>query len=93
MTGRMAESGTAIGIGVGPGDPELMTLKGARILSGATVVAYPAPEHGDSLARTIAAPPAAIWPLPSVTVLPSWPSGPPWVSDGWAPTRLTVRAR
>ena len=56
MTGRMAESGTAIGIGVGPGDPELMTLKGARILSGANVVAYPAPEHGDSLARTIAAP-------------------------------------
>ncbi|MDA0787437.1 MAG: precorrin-2 C(20)-methyltransferase [Proteobacteria bacterium] len=48
--------GTVIGIGVGPGDPELITLKGARILSRAAVVAYPAPETGDSLARAIAAP-------------------------------------
>lgn len=47
--------GTAIGIGVGPGDPELMTLKGARILSSVPVVAYPAPETGESLARRIAA--------------------------------------
>jgi precorrin-2/cobalt-factor-2 C20-methyltransferase len=50
------KTGTVIGIGVGPGDPELITLKGARILSEATVVAYPAPETGDSLARAIAAP-------------------------------------
>ena len=50
------KTGTAIGIGVGPGDPELMTLKGARILSAVPVVAYPAPETGDSLARRIAAP-------------------------------------
>lgn len=49
-------SGTAIGIGVGPGDPELITLKGARLLGDAGVVAYPAPETGDSLARRIAAP-------------------------------------
>ena len=49
-------TGKAIGIGVGPGDPEVMTLKGARILSQSTVVAYPAPEEGDSLARRIAAP-------------------------------------
>lgn len=49
-------SGTVIGIGVGPGDPDLITVKGARILSAATVVAYPAPEDGDSLARSIAAP-------------------------------------
>lgn len=48
--------GTAIGIGVGPGDPELITLKGARLLGAAKVVAYPAPETGDSLARRIAAP-------------------------------------
>jgi precorrin-2/cobalt-factor-2 C20-methyltransferase len=49
-------SGKATGIGVGPGDPELMTLKGARILGAAEVVAYPAPETGESLARRIAAP-------------------------------------
>ncbi len=49
-------SGTVYGIGVGPGDPELMTLKGARLLAACPVVAYPAPETGDSLARRIAAP-------------------------------------
>jgi len=49
-------SGTAYGIGVGPGDPELMTLKGARLLAVCPVIAYPAPEAGDSLARRIAAP-------------------------------------
>ncbi len=49
-------SGTVYGIGVGPGDPELITLKGARLLAACPVVAYPAPETGDSLARRIAAP-------------------------------------
>ncbi len=48
--------GTVFGIGVGPGDPELMTLKGARLLAACPVIAYPAPETGDSLARRIAAP-------------------------------------
>ena len=48
--------GTVYGIGVGPGDPELMTLKGARLLAACPVIAYPAPETGDSLARRIAAP-------------------------------------
>jgi precorrin-2/cobalt-factor-2 C20-methyltransferase len=49
-------SGTVYGIGVGPGDPELITLKGARLLAVCPVIAYPAPETGDSLARAIAAP-------------------------------------
>lgn len=48
--------GTAWGLGVGPGDPELITLKAARILKAVPVIAYPAPETGDSLARAIAAP-------------------------------------
>lgn len=42
------------GIGVGPGDPELLTLKAARILSEVSVIAYPAPLEGVGLARTIA---------------------------------------
>ncbi|PCJ73598.1 MAG: precorrin-2 C(20)-methyltransferase [Rhodobacteraceae bacterium] len=48
-------SGTLYGIGLGPGDPELMTLKAYRLISGAEVVAYPALENGESFARAIAA--------------------------------------
>jgi precorrin-2/cobalt-factor-2 C20-methyltransferase len=47
--------GTIYGIGVGPGDPELVTLKALRILRAATIVAYPAPLDGDSFARAIVA--------------------------------------
>lgn len=49
-----AMSGRLYGIGVGPGDPELMTLKAVRILAAAPVVAYPAPDSGESTARAIA---------------------------------------
>jgi precorrin-2/cobalt-factor-2 C20-methyltransferase len=48
-------SGRLYGIGVGPGDPELMTLKAARVLAQAAVIAYPAPDKGESSARKIAA--------------------------------------
>jgi precorrin-2/cobalt-factor-2 C20-methyltransferase len=48
--------GTLYGIGVGPGDPELVTLKALRIARACPVLAYPAPEQGDSLARRIMAP-------------------------------------
>lgn len=48
-------SGTLYGIGLGPGDPELMTLKAHRLISGARVIAYPAPDSGESFARSIAA--------------------------------------
>jgi precorrin-2/cobalt-factor-2 C20-methyltransferase len=47
--------GRLYGIGVGPGDPELLTLKALRLLRAAPVVAYPAPESGDSFARRIVA--------------------------------------
>jgi precorrin-2/cobalt-factor-2 C20-methyltransferase len=46
---------TLYGIGVGPGDPELLTLKALRLIRAAPVIAYPAPESGDSLARSIVA--------------------------------------
>lgn len=48
-------TGILYGVGVGPGDPELMTLKAHRIISGAKVIAYPAPDSGESFARSIAA--------------------------------------
>jgi precorrin-2/cobalt-factor-2 C20-methyltransferase len=44
------------GLGMGPGDPELVTLKALRILQAADVVAYPKPENGQSFVRSIAAP-------------------------------------
>lgn len=48
-------SGILYGVGVGPGDPELMTLKAHRLLGECEVVAYPAPDDGPSFARSIAA--------------------------------------
>jgi precorrin-2/cobalt-factor-2 C20-methyltransferase len=48
-------SATLFGLGVGPGDPELVTVKAARILAHVPVVAYPQATGGDSMARRIAA--------------------------------------
>ncbi len=48
-------SGTLYGVGVGPGDPELITLKARRILRTVPVIAWPAPLEGESMARKIAA--------------------------------------
>jgi precorrin-2/cobalt-factor-2 C20-methyltransferase len=50
-----AMNGMVYGVGLGPGDPELMTLKAARLIGGADVIAYPSLEGGDSFARSIAA--------------------------------------
>ncbi|WP_424927558.1 precorrin-2 C(20)-methyltransferase [Amaricoccus tamworthensis] len=48
-------TGTLYGVGVGPGDPELLTLKAHRLISNAEVIAYPAPDSGESFARRIVA--------------------------------------
>lgn len=48
-------AGRLIGVGVGPGDPELLTLKAARALSEADVVAHFAKAGNDSNARAIVA--------------------------------------
>jgi precorrin-2/cobalt-factor-2 C20-methyltransferase len=56
VAGAQGVSGRLYGIGVGPGDPDLLTVKAARLLAACPVVAYPAPEQGESLARRIAAP-------------------------------------
>jgi precorrin-2/cobalt-factor-2 C20-methyltransferase len=52
----VGDTGTLYGLGVGPGDPDLITLKALKILRAVPVVAYPAPVEGDSLARAIVAP-------------------------------------
>ncbi len=49
-----AKSGTLFGVGLGPGDPELMTLKAARVLSSAPVVAHFRKSGRAGHARTIA---------------------------------------
>ena len=49
MTGRL------IGVGVGPGDPELLTLKAVRALADADVVAHFAKKGNSSNARQIVA--------------------------------------
>ncbi|MDL5158837.1 precorrin-2 C(20)-methyltransferase [Actinomycetospora termitidis] len=49
MTGRL------FGVGVGPGDPSLMTVKAVDLIRGADVVAYHCARHGRSNARRIAA--------------------------------------
>jgi precorrin-2/cobalt-factor-2 C20-methyltransferase len=52
----MVAPATLYGVGVGPGDPELLTLKARRVIATVPVIAYPRTESGDSLARRIAAP-------------------------------------
>ena len=49
-------TGTLYGLGIGPGDPDLITLKARDILARVPVIAYPAPEGSDSLVRALAAP-------------------------------------
>lgn len=51
-----ATAGTLYGIGVGPGDPELITLKAARLIAAAAVVAYPSNPEGASRALAVGEP-------------------------------------
>lgn len=49
--------GTFYGVGVGPGDPELMTRKAVRILTEADAILYPAEAHGGpSFSQRVIAP-------------------------------------
>jgi precorrin-2 C20-methyltransferase/precorrin-3B C17-methyltransferase len=48
--------GVLYGVGLGPGDPELVTVKAARIIGAADVVAFHSARHGRSVARAIAEP-------------------------------------
>ena len=48
-------TGTLYGVGLGPGAPDLMTLRAARLIEGAAVIAYPTLAGAASFARSIAA--------------------------------------
>ncbi len=52
----MTRPGTLYGLGTGPGDPELLTLKAWRLLNAVDVVAYPVTTGSISRARKIAEP-------------------------------------
>ncbi len=49
-------SGTLYGVGLGPGDPELVSVKAVRLIGAAEVIAYHSARHGRSIARGIAEP-------------------------------------
>ena len=49
-------TGTLWGVGLGPGDPELITVKAARLIGEADVIAYHCARHGRSIARSVAEP-------------------------------------
>ena len=46
MTTTAVKTGTLYGIGVGPGDPELITVKAFRMLKECPVIAYPRKRMG-----------------------------------------------
>ncbi len=48
-------TGTLYGVGLGPGAPDLMTLRAARLIENAKVIAYPTLAGAASFARSIAA--------------------------------------
>lgn len=60
--------GTAYGVGVGPGDPELMTLKAVRLIRENEVIAVPGRVPEESVAYRIAA--AAVPELADKVLLP-----------------------
>jgi precorrin-2/cobalt-factor-2 C20-methyltransferase len=55
MTQPAQQYGRLIGVGTGPGDPQLVTRRAWSLIEGAGVIAYPAPDHGESFARAIVA--------------------------------------
>ncbi|MEV0276981.1 precorrin-2 C(20)-methyltransferase [Streptomyces sp. NPDC050610] len=47
-------TGRLYGVGLGPGDPSLMTVRAVEVIGAADVVAYHSARHGRSIARSIA---------------------------------------
>ena len=44
-------TGRLWGVGLGPGDPELVTVKAARLIGAADVIAFHMARHGRSIAQ------------------------------------------
>ncbi|MFR9730747.1 precorrin-2 C(20)-methyltransferase [Saccharopolyspora sp. MS10] len=56
MSSTVEQAGRLFGVGLGPGDPELVTVKAARLIGEAEVIAYHSARHGRSIARSVAEP-------------------------------------
>ena len=61
------KKGTLYGVGVGPGDPELLTVKAVRLLQRCPVIAAPETRSGETLALDIV---RQALPLAGKTILP-----------------------
>ncbi|CAM5382858.1 hypothetical protein SANTM175S_00347 [Streptomyces antimycoticus] len=48
------QTGRLYGVGLGPGDPSLMTVRAMEVIAEADVIAYHSARHGRSIARSIA---------------------------------------
>ncbi|MFE9409842.1 precorrin-2 C(20)-methyltransferase [Streptomyces sp. NPDC006704] len=55
MNENSSTAGRLYGVGLGPGDPFLMTVRAVEAIAEADVVAYHSARHGRSIARSIAA--------------------------------------
>ncbi|MFJ8464678.1 precorrin-2 C(20)-methyltransferase [Streptomyces swartbergensis] len=55
MSGKQSTTGRLYGVGLGPGDPSLMTVRAVEVIAEADVIAYHSARHGRSIARSIAA--------------------------------------
>ncbi|GAB3107801.1 precorrin-2 C(20)-methyltransferase [Streptomyces calidiresistens] len=53
-TGNGTGTGRLYGVGLGPGDPSLLTVRAVEVIAGADVVAYHGARKGRSIARSIA---------------------------------------
>lgn len=53
---RLPQRGKLWGVGVGPGDPELLTLKAVRVIKGADVVMVPDTSRSERAAESIVSP-------------------------------------
>jgi precorrin-2 C20-methyltransferase / precorrin-3B C17-methyltransferase len=56
MATKQRPTGRLFGVGTGPGDPELITVKARRVIEAADVIAYLRARHGRGAARRSAAP-------------------------------------
>jgi precorrin-2 C20-methyltransferase / precorrin-3B C17-methyltransferase len=56
MTAGTGRRGQITGVGVGPGDPDLITVRAARLITAADVIAYHCAAPGRSIARAAAEP-------------------------------------